>query len=314
MSGTGERRVAILLSTYNGATYLADQLESLLGQSHDNWVLYWRDDGSADTTVEVVERFAARAGQGRCVQLTQSGTHHGATRSFLSLLRAVAPTLAEGDAVAFADQDDVWLPDKIARGLAGLDSVAAHRPAVYCARQILVDATLNRIGLSAWQPSGPTGFPAALAQNVATGCTVMLNPAAARLVASSRPAPATLHDWWCYLLVTAAGGVLLRDAEPSVLYRQHATNAVGAPISVLRRGREAARRGPAPFMTVLRQHVTALLGHGEMLTETARSELDAIAAALSGGWRTRLPMLALPGLRRQTLLETLVFRVWFLLG
>ncbi len=142
----------------------------------------------------------------------------------------------------------------------------------------------------------------------------MLNPAAARLVASSRPAPATLHDWWCYLLVTAAGGVLLRDAEPSVLYRQHGNNAVGAPNSVLRRGREAARRGPATFMTVLRQHVTALLAHGEVLTDTARAELDAIASALRGGWRSRLPMLAHSGLRRQTLLETLVFRAWFLFG
>ena len=313
MPPRSERRVAILLSTYNGAEYLAEQLESLLSQSHDNWVLYWRDDGSGDASVEVVERFAARAGQGRCVQMTQPGARQGATKSFLTLLRAVTPSLAEGDAVAFADQDDVWLPGKLERGLAGLDAVPAARAALYCARQMLVDARLNRIGLSAWR-TGPTRFPAALAQNVATGCTVMLNPAAARLVASSRPAPSTLHDWWCYLMVTAAGGALLFDPEPVVMYRQHGANMVGAPSSTWRRGREAARRGPGVFMAMLRQHVAALLDNGAALSEQARTELDQVATALRGGFGQRLAALARADLRRQTWLETLVFRTWFLFG
>ena len=305
--------MAILLSSYNGANFLAEQLQSLLMQSHDNWVLYWRDDGSEDASVEVIQRFAARAGQGRCVQMSQPAGRQGATRSFLALLRAITPSLAEADAVAFADQDDVWLPAKLERGLAGLDGVPRGRPALYCARQLLVDAKLNRIGMSAWR-TGPTRFPAALAQNVATGCTVMLNPAAARLVSSSRPAPSTLHDWWCYLLVTAAGGALLFDSEPVVLYRQHGGNMVGAPSSFWRRGREAAQRGPATFMAMLRQHVAALRDHDAVLSEAARADLDDVAAALRGGLRRRAGALARADLRRQTWIETLVFRTWFLLG
>ena len=87
------------------------------------------------------------------------------------------------------------------------------------------------------------GFPAALTQNVATGCTVMLNRPAARLVAASRPSTGTLHDWWAYLLVTAAGGRLVQDEEPVVLYRQHAQNLVGAPASMVSRAIAALRRG-----------------------------------------------------------------------
>jgi len=308
-----EPRVAILLSTFNGAAFLREQLDSLLSQTHDNWVLYWRDDGSRDATLEVMRGFIATAGQGRCVQIVQPASHLGVTRSFLAMLAAVAPTLAEADTVAFADQDDVWLPQKLARGLAALDRMRPELPALYCARQLLVDAKLAPLGTSRGGPAAG-GFPASLAQNVATGCTVMLNCAAARLVAASRPAPATLHDWWCYLMVTAAGGAMLQDNEPVVLYRQHAGNVIGSPGSLWRRGAAAVRRGPGVFMAVLRQHVAALLAHPELLTEDARGDLLAIDAALRGGWRRRLAALRRAGFTRQTWPETIVFRTWFLLG
>ena len=88
----------------------------------------------------------------------------------------------------------------------------------------------------------------ALTQNVATGCTVMLNRAAADLIAASRAPGATLHDWWSYLMVSAAGGRVLFDAAPVVLYRQHEANALGAPASFPQRALAALRRGPATFM------------------------------------------------------------------
>ncbi len=307
-----EPRVAILLSTFNGESYLREQLGSLLTQTHENWVLYWRDDGSRDGTVSVMRDFTATAGQGRCVQIVRPDGRQGVTASFLGLLAAVTPTLGEWDAVAFADQDDVWLPCKIERGLTALHREPSSRPALYCARQRLVDACLSPLGTSRRSRAG--GFPASLTQNIATGCTVMLNASAARLVAVSRPAPATLHDWWCYLVVSAAGGAVLQDDEPVVLYRQHAGNVVGSPRSPWQRGIAAIRRGPGVFMAVLRQHVAALLEQPDLLTASARADLLAIDGALRGGWRRRVAALRRKGLTRQTWPETLVFRTWFLLG
>jgi glycosyltransferase involved in cell wall biosynthesis len=308
-----EPRVAILLATYNGAPWLREQLDSLLRQTHDNWVLYWRDDGSGDGTIAVLQEFGQRAGQGRCVRLAEPPGHLGATGNFLALLRSVSDTLAERDVVAFADQDDVWLPHKLERGVAALRSAPRDEPILYCARQILVDKDLQSLGTS--NPlARPTGFPAALTQNVATGCTVMLNRPAARLVAASRPSTGTLHDWWAYLLVTAAGGRLIQDAEPVVLYRQHAANLVGAPASMGRRAVAALKRGPGVFMTVLRQHVAALLDQPELLSERARADVATLDRALSSGWRHRFAALRLPGLYRQTWPETLLFRCWFLIG
>jgi glycosyltransferase involved in cell wall biosynthesis len=312
-SSLPESRVVILLATYNGAPWLREQLDSLLRQTHDNWVLYWRDDGSGDGTVAILQEFGQRAGQGRCVRLAEPPGRIGAAGSFIALLRSVSDTLAERDLVAFADQDDVWLPQKLARGIAALRAAPRDEPVLYCARQILVNDTLQHLGVS--KPLlRPAGFPTALTQNVATGCTVMLNRPAARLVAASRPSTGTLHDWWAYLLVTAAGGRLIQDDEPVVLYRQHALNLVGAPASMASRAVAALRRGPALFMTVLREHIAALLAQPELISERARAELATLDRALRSGFWHRLAALRTPGLHRQTWPETLLFRCWFLIG
>lgn len=303
-------KVAILLSTFNGEPFLEEQLASIAAPSHRDWVLYWRDDGSTDRTCRLMARFMAGAGASRCIVPDAPG-RVGVTHSFLALLRAAA--CDRPAAFAFADQDDVWLPDKLSLGLAALAPVPASIPTLYCARQILVGEKLNPLGLSFRLHCSP-GFPAALTQNLATGCTVMLNPAAGQLIRRSQAPAATHHDWWSYLLVTAAGGRLIMDEEPVVLYRQHPDNVVGAPSSVPRRAIAALRRGPGAFMNVLRQHVAALSDQADLISEPARQQLQAISRALEGGPMQRLAALRMPGLYRQTWPETLLFRIWFMTG
>ncbi len=307
-------RVAILLSTYNGAAFLAEQLSSFMAQTHAGWTLYWRDDGSRDVSPAIVRDFAAHAEAGRCMEVGGLTGNCGVLCSYMHLLRAAEPSLGEADAIAFADQDDVWLPDKLARALTALHDVPAGVPALYCARLALVTRDLRHIGQSEpWRRPG--GFPAALTQNLATGCTILLNRAAVRLIAASAPPQETLHDWWSYLLVAAAGGRLLRDETPTVLYRQHSQNTVGVPASYLRRARAALLRGPRRFMRLLRQHVAALLSRPELLSEAARNELAQIDRALRADNRLRrLPLLTLPGFWRQTFSEDLLFRLWLLIG
>jgi hypothetical protein len=301
--------VAILLSTYNGERFLTEQLTSLQAQTIRDWVLYWRDDGSTDDTPRIMTEFIARLGAGRSVVVPSDGRVE-ASESFLRLLRAAD---ADGCAfAAFADQDDVWLPEKVARGLTALGEVPAGTSALYCARQVLVDAGLRRVALSPIVRE-PPAFPAALTQNVATGCTVMLNRAGIRLIAASRAPGGTLHDWWCYLVVAAAGGRLMFDATPVVLYRQHGTNMVGAPSSLLRRGFAALLRGPRSFMDVFRQNVAALSDQPELISPEARTQVAAIARALNGGRMRRCAVLRMRGLRRQTWPETMLFRLWFML-
>ena len=308
-----ENRVAILLSTFNGERFLSAQLESLLNQTFEEWTLYWRDDGSTDNSVALVEEFARTAGQGRCVQVQCTSTRLRPAASYLTLLAAVQDRLADSDMIAFADQDDVWLPNKLARGVAALRNLANETPALYCARQMLVDEALAPLGLSR-KLTQPAGFPAALIQNVTTGCTLVLNRRAVAMVANSTPPAASLHDWWCYLVVTAGGGRLIADDEATVLYRQHTANMIGARTSMPRRALAALRRGRAIYMEVLRQHIGALLAQPHLLTPGARTQVETLDRALKGSLLHRLAALFMPGLRRQTAPEMAGFWMWFLAG
>jgi glycosyltransferase involved in cell wall biosynthesis len=304
------RGCAILLSTYNGAAYLPALLESIRAQTERDWVLLWRDDGSRDETAAILNEWGT-ANPERLKPLTQPAGNLGVVGSFMALLRVAE---AEGfAAAAFADQDDVWLPEKLAWALAMLHQERSETPALYCARQRLVDGALQEIGLSA-SLAGPAGFPASLTQNIATGNTVVLNRAAIRLIAPSAPPRESWHDWWCYLMVSAAGGTVLRDERPVILYRQHGGNVVGAPASPLHRALAALRRGPGEFMSIFRKNVAALMLASAAFPPATRQSLDAISEALAKPWFFRLSVLRIPGFVRNSTLQTALFRLWFLIG
>ena len=309
-SNSDHPAVAILLSAHNGELFLQEQLDSLLRQNHRGWVLFWRDDGSSDAALGILQRFETLAGKDKARFVPRSGAL-GATRSYLALLASAWHE--QFQYFAFADQDDVWFEDKLTRGLAALADVPPDLPALYCARQELVDEQLRYIGQS---PAlvREAGFPTALTQNIATGCTVLLNRAAAEVVLSIRAPENTMHDWWSYITVAAAGGRIISDPTTVLQYRQHVGNLVGSPLGTLRRGIAALRRGPGPFMAMFRGHVAALQAHSDLLSDRARADVTLISRALSGGLLNKLRALSLPGFRRQTWLEDLVFRIWFLLG
>lgn len=302
--------VAVLLSTYDGARYLGEQLGSYTAQTHGNWRLYWRDDGSSDESAALVEAFAIGPGYGRCVPCECAG-RLGAAGSFLTLLAmAVA---GPADYFAFSDQDDVWLPDKLAHGVAALHPVPLSRPALYFCSRTLADASLALLG----QPPHPRrapGFPAALIQNLAPGCCIIMNRTAAMLIDQSPVPDGTWHDWWSYIVVAASDGVIIAGESSDILYRQHGGNIVGESLILRRRGVRALLRGRASFLALFWRHVAAIRAWDESLPEQTRRRLAIIEGARHGGLMARIGALRVPGLVRQSRLETLVFRLWFLWG
>ena len=306
---SGASCVAILLSTFNGERYLAEQLASFTAQTHTDWRLYWRDDGSSDGTGALMTDFAA-VSAGRCVTCAQ-GDRLRATGSFLALLRLALPGRAAF--FAFSDQDDVWLPEKLAHGVAALGALPADRPALYFCARALVDATLTPIG-QVLAPNRRPGFPAALTQNLAPGCCMMLNRAAATLIDAAAVPDGTWHDWWSYIVVSACGGAVIAGNTPDILYRQHGLNLVGEPPGFWRRTAAAVRRGRGPFMTLFWRHIDALQAGSVPLPNQTCALLTVIERGKRGGFLARLKALALPGFVRQTWAETLLFYLWFLLG
>ncbi len=217
----------VIATLFNGEAFFPEFIASLQAQSHTAWRLWLRDDGSSDATAQLARDAAAR--DARIVLLDAAGTRLGAAAGFGWLLERVP---AEATHIMCADQDDVWLPHKIARTLAEMRRAEAARPGPVLVHTdlVVVDERLRLIAPSFWVYAGVAPEPASLrrlvVQNVVTGATMMLN-AALRARIGSMPSAAILQDWW-FACVAAAFGRVVAVRESTILYRQHGTNAIGA--------------------------------------------------------------------------------------
>ncbi|MHB8908650.1 MAG: glycosyltransferase family 2 protein [Syntrophales bacterium] len=225
MNGT----IDILLATCNGAPYLPEQLDSLLAQTCRSWRLLVRDDGSSDGTLEILENYRSRHPDVIMI-IPSEGKNLGACGNFSRLLEQ-----ADAPYVMFCDQDDIWLPDKIETTLAAMQELErrhdAATPLLVHTDLMVVDEQLTVISKSLWrfqstEPRRLTKLNRVLLQNLATGCTIMINRALQDL-AVPVPKQAWMHDWWLVLVATAFGRVA-SVASPTVLYRQHGRNDCGA--------------------------------------------------------------------------------------
>lgn len=234
--------VVILMATFNGADHLGDQLASFLAQDHADWSLIVSDDGSDDNTLQILAAFA-QAHTDHQVKIL-SGPRKGAGANFMSLLCRAAETAPTGSFIALSDQDDVWLPERLSRGVAALAGLSDRR-AAWCSRTIITESEIigqdmahhrSVTRLSAPRPRA-LSFRNALVQNVMAGNTILLNPAAAVLACrlAVQVDRVVVHDWWLYLILTGSGATVIHDDRPSLYYRQHAENAIGANDSHLAR-------------------------------------------------------------------------------
>lgn len=293
--------VTVILATYNGERFLSEQLASLAAQTHRPDRLVLRDDGSSDRSGEIVRTWTQHAG----VDLHEVfGPRLGPARSFLTALQACGPA----DMYLFCDQDDVWKPDKIERALRLVPWGREAPPALCATRLEVVDAQLNFLRLSALPKQ--LSFSSASCESLLTGCTMAFNRAFRDLLVRALPEQAAMHDWWCYLLASGARGAeLYFDAAPTVLYRQHGTNALGAgPVgwSALRaRVRRFAGRDSSMRSRQLQEFSRV---HGPVLAPHALAVLEPLLAA-KRGWGPRLRAAITAPIQRQTFISTLTTRL-----
>jgi hypothetical protein len=219
-----EKHITILMATFNGAKFLQAQLDSLIAQTHRNWSLMVSDDGSRDATLDILHNFG-RAQPGHNLRLLDGPRLGAAAQNFLSLL--TRDDLPQG-MVALADQDDVWLPQKLARAVDHLQTVPQTLPAIYASESTPTDANLVPLRRKL-PPAAQPNFRNSLVQNLFAGHTIVLNDAALALVQAAGMQPdIPFHDWWLYQLIAGAGGACLLDPAQTALYRQHGDNAFGA--------------------------------------------------------------------------------------
>lgn len=224
-----EPLVDILMATYNGERFVAEQIESIQAQTYENWRLLVSDDCSSDGTLAIVGRYAADDDR---IHIVSEGVRHGgAKENFFALM-----AMSDAPYCMFCDQDDVWLPEKVEKSLAALreleDVHGADVPLLVFCDMKVVDEELNIIhesfeGSSNFDPSRLT-FSQLVALNVAAGCCQCFNhELLARSISVSDIDAVEFHDWWS-MLVAAAFGAISFINESLSLYRQHSENEVGA--------------------------------------------------------------------------------------
>lgn len=223
--------IKILLSTYNGARFLAEQIESILVQTYQDWQLVVRDDGSTDGTCAIIDDYCAKYPQ-KIVRQVDGLKNLGAMCSFEQLL-----TANEADYFMFCDQDDVWMADKIAIFAQKMQETeqkfGCETPTVIHGDMIVANERLETIAPSFWKFCNihpeiiDCSLPFIAICNTITGCSCLLNNAAKRcmLPVSQR---AYMHDAWLAIQTLASGGKIVPIGAPTMLYRQHGSNVLGA--------------------------------------------------------------------------------------
>lgn len=221
--------IEVLLATYNGERFLREQIDSILAQDYGNLRVLARDDESSDGTVAILEEYAARFPERFRVMPASKGTGHPKW-NFLQLMEA-----STSEYVCFADQDDVWLPQKLTWTMQAMNRLEMRHsrklPLLAFTDLCVVDEHLKTIIQSYWKlhrinPRQVNHFARLLGQNVVTGCTAMVNRPLIEL-ALRMPDEAHMHDSWVALIASVFGA-----GEPvyaqTVLYRQHDRNMLGA--------------------------------------------------------------------------------------
>ena len=214
-------QVAILLCTYNGDRFIEQQLDSFYKQTHRNLKIWVSDDNSTDKTLEILKNYQKEWGGDRLV--INKGLQKGCIGNFMNI---TCNKDINADFYAYADQDDIWNEDKIERAIEALKNYS-EIPALYVTRTKLIDVLGNHIGLSPLFVKPPS-FKNALVQSIAGGNTMVFNNHAMKLLKSASELKIVSHDWWAYILISGAGGKIIYDSEPSLLYRQHDANVIGA--------------------------------------------------------------------------------------
>ncbi|MEY2594585.1 MAG: hypothetical protein RI972_2274 [Pseudomonadota bacterium] len=293
-------KVAVLMCTMQGQRFLAEQLNSIATQTHPNWEIWASDDGSDDHTHSILEYYQEHWGEDRLS--IHAGPAVGSTANFLSLTcRADIDT----EFFAYADQDDIWEADKLERAMKWLQTVPRHVPALYGSRTQLVDERNQYIGYSPLFNRSPS-FENALVQNVAGGNTMVFNRAARDLLRrAGDQVQVVAHDWWAYMVITGCGGRVHYDPYPTVRYRQHGDNQVGANISWGARLVRLRLLLKGRFRAWTDENVRALETIRPLLTEDSRTVLEDFDRSRHGSLWSRVSGLWLAGVYRQTILGNL---------
>lgn len=262
-SGAIRPSVAVLLATFNGAKYLAEQLETILGQVGVIPTIYIRDDRSSDETAAILDSFAT-AYPRQVIRLADAPRRFGAAcENFFSMLIELAGENHEF--FSFSDQDDIWLPNKLERAIG---QMKARNASGYASDLTAFSAAAQ----TEWviRKSYPQRSYDYIFQSASAGCTYVLDAVAARLIASrigsvdDHDWDGMSHDWLCYAVCRSHGLSWFIDRWSGIRYRQHDQNLFGAMPGIAGAGKRLALIRQGWYRKVLLRNQDFLNSNNQM--------------------------------------------------
>ncbi|MCU0830672.1 MAG: glycosyltransferase [Rhizobiaceae bacterium] len=288
-------RIAILLATYNGRAFIEEQLSSIMVPQGAALTLYCSDDGSTDGTPECVAAHCARVGW---THVALKGPSLGAFQE--NFRHLILQAGADHDFYAYCDQDDIWLPDKLERALAALAPVPVGTPSLYCGRTFILEPDGRRDRMSPLFAKPPC-FANAIVQSIAGGNTMLINRTGFLLLRQAAAKGGFVaHDWFTYQIISGAGGRVIYDPEPCLLYRQHDGNLIGKNTgwrSSVRRMWWALNGRFHGWNTI---NAVLIAANQDLMTPDSRRVFGLFAGARTAGLPARLQALWRSGAHRQT--------------
>lgn len=296
-------KIHILLSTYNGEAFLAEQIESIQAQTVTDWTLLIRDDGSSDSTPDVIEQFVQADSRIRFIN-REHRVNVGVIKSFYELVHT-----EKADVYFFSDQDDVWLPEKMELTLAEAAKYDGSEPLLVYTDLKVVDQDLDVLVesmVTKQSHHGNTRLVEELTENTVTGGTMMINHALAELWQTTEPV--LMHDWYLALLAAACGHLVYLPV-PTELYRQHGKNVLGARTWSKYLGFVLAfPRLVSKYWTLIKgSQAQARAVAGFPLSAEKKEVIEAYIEVLDQPLWERWQTLRRYGLRKNKLLHTVIF-------
>lgn len=288
-------QVNVLLATYNGAKFLEEFLDSLTKQVGVDICLTVSDDSSNDETVKIVEKYA---GEFKSFSLIQ-GPKKGPCANFFNLI-----SVADGDFVAFADQDDVWKKDHLLRSCNRVSDVHG-KPALSYSSVLEFDTSTQTEKV--WPKfETPPSIQNFFIQNFARGCTLVFNRELLILLKEFQPKQAVMHDWWAVLIAFSVGEVLFSH-EPELHYRIHEQNFTRQKNKNRIKRLLTRNRDRWKPLTQLQELEEAF---GQSMPDDIRQSIRLFTQAFTGSLPSRLKFALTSRYRfRQSLLDEFIVRV-----
>ena len=292
------RKVAIVLGFYEGYEFINRQLQSIFNQTHQEFIIFVTDDNSKDKFS--LDKLNINESNKKKIRIKIRNKNIGYAQNFLNALVSID---GHFDYYAFSDQDDIWHREKLEKAINSLEEYPYDQPNLYGSRTELIGAREEiKLGKSIEFKKSPS-FQNAITQNIFGGNTMVFNRNAFDLICSCNINQKIIaHDWWCYQIISGAGGNVFYDKNIYLKYRQHNNNLIGSNILLKDKWLRFCKVVNSNFKIQNDYNLKAIINNQNLLIKSNRITLNNFIKARKSSFLGRIFYFLKSGVYRQTLI------------